>query len=139
MRKDFLNFLGQDQRGQVQHHAHADSGPDVGWTRCQVAPLLVEREVHLLLQQVVDLADLFPARIEVEAAPQYLNAQVWSWLRACGLAYRFESQHTQAVFSASDGRPHACSLESADDDPHRQRRDQPAPVVRIARRHALSG
>ena len=65
-----------DQCRQVQHHADPHAGADVGGAGGQVAPALVEGVGHMLLDQVVDVVDLFPGRLQVQPALHHLDAQM---------------------------------------------------------------
>ena len=58
--EDLVDLPRDHQRRQVQHHAHAHAGADVGGAGGQIAELVVEGVGDLVLDQVVDAVDLLP-------------------------------------------------------------------------------
>ena len=74
--EDLVDLPGDDQRGQVQHHAHAHARAHVGRAGGEIAEPFVEGVGHLLLDQVVDAVDLFPDAAQVQAALHHLDPQV---------------------------------------------------------------
>ena len=53
--EDLLNFAGELEGGQVEHHAHADAGAHVGRAGGQIAEAGMEGPVEAGLEQVVNL------------------------------------------------------------------------------------
>ena len=60
----------------MQHHAHAHSRANIRRTSGQIPQPLVEGIRHLAFDQIVDLVDLFPCRLQVESAVHDLDAQM---------------------------------------------------------------
>ncbi len=68
--EDFLNVLGDDEGGEVEHDADADACADIGGAGGEVAELLVECERDAFLEFVVDVRDFLPAAVEIESAAE---------------------------------------------------------------------
>ena len=74
--EDLVDLLGLDQPGQVEHHADADAGADVGRAGGQVAELRAEGVGELFLELVVELVDRVPDLGEPEAREHELDAEM---------------------------------------------------------------
>lgn len=73
---DFLNFAGDAEGGEVQHHAEADSGPGIGGAGGEVTELWVEGEGDGGFDVIIELIAGLPAFVESKAAVEHLNAKV---------------------------------------------------------------
>ena len=71
-----VDLPGDDERREVEHHAHADPGADVRRAGGEVAPARVEGVGDDPLDLVIDNLDLLPRAVEVEAAVHALDAEV---------------------------------------------------------------
>ena len=78
--------------GQVEHHADADAGADVGRAGGQVAELGAEGVGELFLELVVELVDRVPDFGEPEAREHELDAEMV-----------FLVDHDGDVFQRADG------------------------------------
>ena len=74
--KHLVDLPRDDQRRQVQHHAHAQAGADVRGAGGQIAELRVIGVGDLLGEQRVDAVDLLPGGLQVEPAVHHLDAQM---------------------------------------------------------------
>ena len=98
--EDLVDLPGDDQGRQVQHHADAHAGADVGRAGGQIAQPLVEGVGDLLLDQVVDAVDLLPDALQVQPALHHLDPQVVLLV-----------DHQAELFAAVDGHgPGALAL-----------------------------
>lgn len=93
--KDFLDLLGSDQGGQVEHDTDAQTGSHVGGARGQVSQGLREGVGELALKNIVEFVHPFPCRLQVEAAVHHLQAQV----------VLFVDHDAEAFFGVEDHRP----------------------------------
>ena len=60
----------------MEHHAHADAGADVRRAGGEIAEAVAVGVGDAGFDQVVELVDLLPGRVEVEAAVEHLDPQV---------------------------------------------------------------
>ncbi len=74
--EDLFDLARENQRGQVQHHAHPHPGAHVGRAGGQVAQAFVEGVIDVFFQRVIDAIDLLPRAGQVQAAVHHLDPQM---------------------------------------------------------------
>jgi hypothetical protein len=73
---DLVDLLSEDQSGQMEHGADADTGPQVGGAGGEVAEFPVEGVVEVGLELGVERVDVGPGLAELETRQESLHAQM---------------------------------------------------------------